>query len=300
MPNDLERAFGELAADTDRAQLLPAAEIRRLSGRRSRNASLAAALTVAVLVAGVAVGSRWVLTGETGPRPLPPLHTASVPPTSAPTPAPSASGPPARPSSAPPTSVPPTSSGPVIPKSIPARAMLNVKDGNTGQFKVEEDARRAPKLCPDTSYPSASKAAVRKSVYLLYRRPELSPDTVPDDTIYHTVTVYRGTGAEDFLDDLRAAVRECPNGPEEEKYRSLGSFGAGDESLLIERSTPARDLPGNPVPGAEPTLTYIAAVRIKDTVSLVESTGYENWGSLRKPVVGLAETAAERVAAWRD
>ena len=64
MPNDLERAFGALEADTDRAQLLPAAEVRRLAGRRSRNASIAAVLTVAVLVAGVTVGSRRMLAGD--------------------------------------------------------------------------------------------------------------------------------------------------------------------------------------------------------------------------------------------
>ena len=176
--------------------------------------------------------------------------------------------------------------------------MLTVKDGNTGQFN-EVDARRPPKLCADTSYPSSSKAAVRKSVFLLYRAPELPAENVPDDTIYDTVTVYRGAGAEEFLDELRAAVRDCPNGPKKAKYRSLGSFGAGDESLLIERSTPATNPQGEPEPGQEPHLTYIAAARVNDTVALVESLGYENWGSKREPVVALAKTAAKRVAAWR-
>lgn len=296
MPNDLERAFGELAADTDRAQLLPAAEVRRLAAGRTRRGSIAAVAAVAVLVTGVAVGGQWVLgSGEPRRQPVPPAHSVDASPTpsrSLPVSPPATSAPP----SSPPTSA--SSSAPELPKSIPARAMLNVKDGNTGQFN-QVDARRPPKLCSDTSYPSSSKAAVRKSVFLLYRAPELPSEYVPDDTIYDTVTVYRGTGAEEFLDELREAVRDCPNGTDEAKYRSLGSFGAGDESVLIERSTPARNPVGDPEPNGEPHLTYIAAARINDTVALVESTGYENWGSKREPVVALAKTAAERVAAWR-
>jgi hypothetical protein len=113
------------------------------------------------------------------------------------------------------------------------------------------------------------------------------------------VTVYRGTGAEDFLDELRKAVRDCPDGGDDVKYRSLGSFGSGDESLLIERSRPTTDLPGDPVPGADPTLTYVAAARIGDTVAMVECTGYENWGSEKATALKLAKIAADRVAGWR-
>jgi hypothetical protein len=303
MPNDLERAFGALESDADRAALLPAAEVRRLAGRRSRNATLAGALTVAVLVAGVSVGSRWVLSGDTEPRPLPPLQTTSV----APAPAPSSpvqarpSDPPsALPSSTPVSSAPPASSAPALPSSIPARALLNGKDGNgTGEDLSVVDSRRPPKLCSDTTYPSSSKSAVRKSVMLLYRSPDAPENSVPDDTVYDTVTVYKGTGAEDVLDELRKAVRDCPDAGEQVKYRSLGSFGAGDESLLVERSRPTTDLPGDPVPGADPTLTYIAMARVGDTVAMVECVGYENWGSTKASAVELAKTAAERVADWR-
>ncbi len=307
MPNDLEHAFGALESDADRAQLLPAAEVRRLAGRRSRNAALAGALTVAVLVAGVTVGTGWVLSGNTEPRPLPPAQTGSAPATpelsTAPTPAPSRppSAPPSQlPSSAPPSSAPPASTAPAIPTSIPARALLNAKDGNrTDGFNDEVDDRRPPKLCSDTTYPSTSKAAVRRTVMVFYVAPGTPAGNVPDDTIYDTVTVYRGTGAQQVMAELRQAVRDCPTGSDKAKYKSLGSFGPGDESLLIERSTVTTDLPGDPVPGAPPTLTYIAAVRIGDTVALVEATGYENWGSEKAVAVKLAKTAADRVADWR-
>jgi hypothetical protein len=53
------------------------------------------------------------------------------------------------------------------------------------------------------------------------------------------------------------------------------------------------------VPGADPTLTYVAAARIGDTVALVECTGYETWGSEKATAVELAKIAADRVADWR-
>ena len=137
---------------------------------------------------------------------------------------------------------------------------------------------------------------------LLYRREDAEPSSIPDDTVYNTVTVYRADGAADFMTELRAAVRKCPTGKLgdlEVRYRSLGPIGRGDASLLIERSHAARDGEGELLPDGSRTNTYIAAVRVGDAVTMLEFRGYENFSSERRWVDPLTATAAERLEGWR-
>ena len=92
-----------------------------------------------------------------------------------------------------------------------------------GRYRCTDDVAGVPK-------------SVRASVSLLYRSPELSTDYTPEDEVHDTVTVCRAGGAAGFLDDLRDAVRACPEGRFGERtagYRSLGTMGLGDESLLV-------------------------------------------------------------------
>jgi hypothetical protein len=303
MPNDLERAFGELAADTGRAQLLPAAEVRRLAGNRARRGSIAAVAAVAVLVAGVTVGGRWVLAdGEGRPRPLPPVQSIGVSPAPSSSPSQVPSGLPSSPAGPPATSKSASSPpAPTMPSSIPARAVLTAADGNMGELTAL-DVRKPPAFCSDTTYPSSSRAAVQKTVKILYRPPNLGADHTATDDIYNTVGVYRGDGAADFLDELRAAVRDCPNGKIGDipaKNRLLGSLGLGDESLLIERSFEARDDLGEPVGNGKRSYAYVAVVRIGDAVTRIESYGYESVSSDREVVGALTRKVADRLADWR-
>ncbi|MEU8818536.1 hypothetical protein [Actinoplanes sp. NPDC048796] len=309
MSNELENAFAALAADAGRGRLLPAAEVRRQSDRRAVRRGVLTVTAAAVLIAG-AFGTGWALGGDDrGQAPIAPIPI--VTPSRSPSvtvspPAKPVSTPPSAPPSTPPATSPsttaPTSKPPTVPKSIPARAMLNKADGNTGGFARLTEIWDPTKLCGDASYPSSQDAAVRASVRVIYKRPELGVEYVPDDVVYNTVTVYRGNGAEDFLDELRDAVRECPTGGEGEpppKYRSLGSPGLGDESVMIERSAVGRLGTGEPDPKAERQITYIVAVRVGDAVTLLDTTGYENAGSIRSSVDSLAATAADRLTDWR-
>lgn len=143
--------------------------------------------------------------------------------------------------------------------------------------------------------------AIRGTVRLLYRAPELSPDYTPSDTILNTVTVYRADGAEEFLDELGAAVRSCPEGKLGDRpatFRSLGAMDLGDESLLVERSTAGYNDDGTP--SGDRRRTYIAAVRVNDAVALVETRGYESVPSERSVVESLTRTATENLTAWRS
>jgi hypothetical protein len=291
MSNELERAYQALARDAaERSRMLPAAELRGRARRQTVVRSAAGLVAVAVLAAGATIGVRVALAGGSpSPQPILPAAPSAVPPVSS---APVAS--------TPVSSAPPSGGASEIPESIPASAMLTKADGNTGEFSRLEDVRPEPELCAAAVYPSAAQAAVRASVSLMYRSPELGPEYVPNDQVYNTVTVYRGGGADQFLADLRAAVKDCPTGKSgslDATFRSLGSMSLGDESLLVEKATQAYGDDGTPSQGKR--RTYIAAVRVGDSVTLIETLGYESAPSERTDVEAFAKTATDRLKSWR-
>ena len=75
-----------------------------------------------------------------------------------------------------------------------------------------EDPFEPLEFCSKAKFPSEGQVGVRASVRMFYRGPQSEPTSVPDDTVYNTVTVYRGDGAEKYLDELRSAVEACPTG----------------------------------------------------------------------------------------
>ncbi|MBB2944101.1 hypothetical protein FB565_003830 [Actinoplanes lutulentus] len=300
MSNELERAYDALSRDAGRARLLPAAELRGRARRQTVVRSAAGLVAVAVLAAGVTAGTRFALAGGDEPQPILPAVTTSpqTSPSQQASPSPSAASSP--PASSPPAS--PSSPGtPAIPKSVPARALLTKADSNTGEFTRHDEPRTPPRFCADASYPSEEAIGVRASVTLLYRSPELSAEYTPEDEVHDTVTVYRGDGAERFMDDLRDNVRLCPTGKLgdlDATFRGLGSLDLGDESLLVERSTAGYNDDGTPSKGKRPT--YIAAVRVGDSVTLLETLGYESAPSDRDDVESLTATATVNLAGWRQ
>ncbi|WP_127507417.1 hypothetical protein [Actinoplanes solisilvae] len=303
MPNEVERAFAALSSDADRGLLLSGPELRRQAGRRRSRAAVVTAGATAALAAA-AIGGGFALAGGPDQRTvLPPAVSASPAPatTAPPTPTPSVTTKPPV-SSAPPSSPPPSSTGPAIPKSIPGRALLTKDDVGNSEFKRLDETREVPEFCAKAKFPSQKQVGAGASVFVVYRGPKTPAENVPDDTIYDTVTVYRGEGAQDYLAELRAAVDVCPTGKIgdlEARFESLGSLGLGDESLLIERSYEARGGDGEPTGDGERTATYIAAVRVNDAVTLVDSRGYENWGTERSAIESLARAATKRLQGWR-
>ncbi|MEU7906754.1 hypothetical protein [Actinoplanes sp. NPDC049118] len=302
MPNDLESAFAALSGDARRARLAPAAAVRRRADRRVLTRTLTSVAAAAVLVAGVSVGARLVLADDARP-PLPPAQSTAPTATPSPAPSPSTSSTPSSPPGG--TSTPPSveSGTPSIPASIPARAFLGRSDANVATLRRLDSPAGPPDLCPAADYPSDARAGVRDTVAILYRAPGDGPDHTPSGEVFDTVTVYRGDGAGDFMDEFRAAVRECPRGKRESltfTYRSLGSLGVGDESVLMQGSTPARGDDGEPSGDGSTYRIYLAAVRIGDSVALVENTGYESISAERTVAGDFARRAAERLEAWRS
>ncbi|GAA1633931.1 hypothetical protein [Actinoplanes couchii] len=178
----------------------------------------------------------------------------------------------------------------VLAGPVPPGTLLTQADGHVGPPVAA--AYRAPAVC-DADFPSDRLVRSRASIELQYRSARLSTDYIPTDTVHNTVTVYRAGGAAQFITELRTAVRKCP----------LGRFGAraakfrlvenSDDALLVERSTAAYNDDGSVAGGRR--VTWIAAVRDGDAVTMLETIGYESGTASPAEVRGLVKAAAKRL-----
>jgi hypothetical protein len=307
MSNELERAFAALSSDADRARLAPAPSVRRHGNRQTAARAVAGAAAVVVLVTGVTVGARMVLAGPGPQLPAPPAPSSSpsVPPPvadrSSPPPPPasdrSTPAPPSSPSSAPPSSLP---ASPKIPSSIPARAFVQASDAPGEGAEPERQGagdHDLPDFCGE-DYTRGDDLGIRATQLMLYRSADAPPDSTPKSALFEDVLVFRGDGAEKFMDDLRDAVAGCPS-EEPDRNTSLGPVGAGDESLLIERSNPAMTDEGVPADDGALHKIYFAAVRKGDAVAFLCDTGWESGSADRADTTHLAERPGTRLANWR-
>ncbi len=160
-----------------------------------------------------------------------------------------------------------------------------------------------PAFCAKAKFPSEKQVGVSASELTVFRGPDTPAENVPDDTVYHTVTVFRSDGAQNYLSELRQAVQSCPTGKIgdlEAQFDSLGSLGLGDESILIDRSYASRGGDGEPMNNGSRTSLFLAVVRVGDSVTVLDSTGYENFGASRSQIEALARMATDRLKDWRS
>jgi hypothetical protein len=206
-------------------------------------------------------------------------------------------------SSAPSSSVPSPSSspsGPPIPASVPASAFLQAADAEKGAEPNAVDPVGTPSFCGAT-FASYRDIGIRKGSALLWQHKASPEGSTPAGTVTEMITVYRGAGATTFMADLRQAVAQCPSqktGGLTRQYKLLGSVSAGQDSVLVEDSTPAYNEDGTPRSGRH--YTFWAAARVADSVALVKNEGWEDASADRTESKAFAQKAAKRLAAWRS
>ncbi|RLK13611.1 hypothetical protein DER29_4638 [Micromonospora sp. M71_S20] len=305
MSRELSDLYRSLAEDADGRTLAVPEDLRRRADRRARLRITGAALGTALLVGGLATGTGLVLAEERDPLPppaaapppatVPASPTASAPPTA--TPAPSATRTPAatpgRTGAAPPRA----------PGNVPDRAFFVQAAANrTGMEPVFRDTDALPALC-DARYRSDARIVQRRTRNLAYKLPQTPQGYVPDGSYAHTVTLYRPGRADDFLRELRAAVRDCPAQPgvgggnvSTSRLRLLADDGFGDGSVLFEIRTPARDVDGNPTGGDEVRL--VRAIRVGDVVTVLWEQGWEGTSSTRSQVDADSRRAVDAIEGW--
>ncbi|MER7458536.1 hypothetical protein [Micromonospora sp. NPDC126480] len=294
MSRDLSDFYRSLADRADPRTLPEPEVLRRGADRRARLRAVGTALTAAVLVAGVATGTRLVLADDPAPvappggTPTAPVPTPSAPPSATPsgTPSTSTTGPSAQPG----------------PTSIPDRAFFRLAPANDKGAANFVDAEVLPSLC-GARFTTDDEIVQRRSRHVAYKKPESPADYVPDGSYVHTITIYEAGRADDALRELRQAVRACPEqegtgggNPATSRLRLLDDSGYGDESVLFEIRTDARDLEGNPVEGEEVRL--IRAIRVDDVVTILWEQGWEGTSAERSQVDADSRRAVVALEAW--
>lgn len=308
--SDLERTYADLARQADGVRLPDPGDLRGRADRRAR-IRLAAGVLAVALVAGIGTaGVGWALrSASSGPDQIPgdvptrsvttPTPATATPPTTDPTPGREPTPATDRPPSTPPGT--PTG-GAVGPASIPDSAFLQRSDSNgDAEPKPSGPGSMLPDLC-GAQFPSDRSIVARKHIYLNYWRQPNTEGYVASGTFDETVTSYRGDGAEQFMDQLRAAVASCPTHPEKHGHGTVTTRirpgpGHGDESVVVEQKQPSWDDIARKFTGDEETF-LTSVVRFGPVVMILREVGYE--GTWSDPAVHATFTgkAVNRLEAW--
>ncbi|MCM0676332.1 hypothetical protein NCC78_16790 [Micromonospora phytophila] len=298
MSRELSDLYRSLADDADGRHLAVPEVLRRRADRRARVRLAGTALAAAVLVGGVVTGTQLALSSERGPV---------APPGGTPSPSPSVTEavptPSTAPTSVPPTGTPASSAGsapPRTPTSIPDRAFFTPPAETTVMPPFfTERPEVLPELCGARLDDGVAQRRTRALTYHLQPRPE---GYVPDGSYRHTITIHRAGRADDWMADLRQAVRDCP---EQEvgsgtvsRQRLLSSGDHGDESVLFELRWPTRDDAGNAAAGE--TVRLVRAIRVGDVVTVLWEQGWESTSSDRSHVDDYSRRAQRAVERWLE
>jgi hypothetical protein len=286
--SDIERMYASLSREADTVLLETPDVVRRRAGRRRTGMVVATAVAVAALAGGIAVAGQWTRTPHG--QSVHPGTTVSSSPSPSPTATPSPAGTAA--SSAAPTVA-------SVPKVIPASAFLQVTDTNGDVPPVASPSDdMLPPFCGAT-FASDSLIQARKTMNITYWARRSPAGFVPTGTFDETITTYRRDGADRFMRQLRAAVTACPTQQRDGityRNRIVPGTARGDESILIERRYPARDINGDVTGGTE--IRLVSVVRTGVVVMVLYEQGWED-GSAERPVVdAFSRKAFSRLRAW--
>ncbi|MFJ5600493.1 hypothetical protein ACIP95_21465 [Micromonospora parva] len=308
MSRELSELYRSLAADADAADLGVPEVLRHHTDRRARFRAAGGALAVALVVVGAVIGAQVVTRPPTSVA-VPagtPTPTPSASPSASVTGAPSS--PPVSPTTpgrSPGTSTAPGGTGtqpPRTPTSIPDRAFFAVPLANqTGIAPQFRDEAVLPGLC---GADIGSEAVVdRRTRLLIYKLPQTPKGYVPDGTYTHSITIYRAGRADDVLDELRQAVRDCPeqklpggDTAVRSRQRLLPDSGFGDESVLFEMRSAGQDVNGDPT-GVQ-DVRLVRAIRVGDVVTILWEQGWEGTSSQRAQVDADGRRAVTAIRRW--
>ncbi|WP_346538371.1 hypothetical protein [Micromonospora sp. DPT] len=308
MSRELTGFYRSLAEDTDPRGLAAPDLVRRYADRRARTRAALGVLTAAALVGGTAVGAQFVLVAGPDTRVGPPADTPAppspTPPPSTPMPTPTTSPGPSGSASGQPTSTSPTRVGvppPVrTPTSIPDSAFFALAAANdTGAGSRFGEGQVLPALCG--AEPGASgtvRQRVRSVPFKLAGTPE---GNIPDGLYRHSITIYRDGKAAAALDELRDAVRDCPEQPVGKvtsRQKLLPSSGYGDESVLFEMRSPSVDLNGDPAGEGGEDVRLIRAIRVGTVVTVLWEQGWEGGSSPKSQVDADSRRAVLAIRNW--
>ncbi|MBV1853263.1 hypothetical protein [Catellatospora tritici] len=152
-----------------------------------------------------------------------------------------------------------------------------------------------PRPCLEATHHSNDLIADRRGFRFHF---DADPDPVAVDTstVAQTITRYSGTGAADYLKELRAALAECgpyPRGHSTFDYQVVDAPKVGDDSLRLRMIR----VTGGPLESGTPTKAtfLISVVRKGDLVSVVFDLGWEGYPTRTKYLEGIFADAARHL-----
>jgi hypothetical protein len=259
MATEVDHLFRALAEDADRAHVAGPADLRRRSDRRTAVQAAVGTVAVVAVVAAVLIGG-GALRGDST-RDLTPVEPASPTPTAT------------------------ASTTPTAPMTvIPASAWLDAADLNDSADPLDTgDGLLRP--CTEALLgPADSQVTVSGAVVGSYRAPDLPLDYVPDGTVHQIIQVYRPETLTLVLTRMLSIATSCPTG-----VTIQPDLGTPDLAMLLRLTT---------MQGDTPVRSWVAVVRVEDTLSLLWLQGWEGTSAREGDARRLAAAAAVRLHAW--
>ncbi|MEU4676762.1 hypothetical protein [Micromonospora sp. NPDC023737] len=141
----------------------------------------------------------------------------------------------------------------------------------------------------------------RSRVLTYHLTPNPAETTVPYGAYRNSISIHRPERADDWMADLRRAVRECPEQEvvpgRSNRHRLLPGGDFGDEAVLVEVREPAWEA-GEPAQGE--VLRLIRVIRIGDVVTVLWEMGWEGTSSDQRQVDDYSRRAERAISNWLD
>jgi RNA polymerase sigma-70 factor (ECF subfamily) len=295
--SDLGDAFAQIHDEAQRRVLPAAADLRVRSEKRARRRAAVGTLAVVGLATAAVIGILPLVNGQAAPPPqVGSSSTPTSPPPTLPTPDPSAS----------------TSTGTTSPRcidnypgKIPDTVFLadNLAE-NALCFRTRaalpgeetwETHDRLPEACLTPAHPSDAMILDRRGIEGSFDdgagvgSPAISKYS-------HTVTQYSGTGAADYLAEVRNAVSQCNKYTRKNwqyDYAIVSGAPLGDESIML---TVKQTYLGVPEGFPKEATFRISVVQVGSNVSVLFDWGWEGSPSLTPALNQLMARAAGKLA----
>lgn len=288
--NDIETAFARLRGEAERRNLPVAEQIRRNSDRRARRTAVGA--LAAVVLGTVAAVGVLPLVHRQAAAPAGPAVTPASSPSPSPSPSPSVA----------PEPSPGSDCLDRYPAQIPAGVFLTeVTADNTICYAPPSPAAGEPRpqpvlptICARPSHASDALIADRRGVNVMFSY----EDSTTPRVYAHTVTKYRGTGAQSYLAELRQAAQRCGgylDGGVKYEYAIVSAARLGDDSIRLRLRRTFQQAEPDLVPRS--ATFFISVVRKDSYVSVVFDQGWEGRPSRSTAIFDVMRQAAGRLPA---
>ncbi|MEU6075422.1 hypothetical protein [Micromonospora sp. NPDC047074] len=185
--------------------------------------------------------------------------------------------------------------------TIPASAFIELPANRQQAPRNSNQVTDAlPKLCGNefgTGGRSVTAAAAMAYPYVPADAPEGS---APDGVLKQTIFTFSSEGATDYLGRLRTSLESCPSykrGADVVKVKVEQLPGVGTDALLVVRTWPERNLPGELTGDTATSQTVV--IRVDTVITVLDNEGWEGTSANRAAMDDFTRLAVHAIDAWQ-